>query len=257
MPSKSENRSYLTKTLKLLYGNAAGRCTKCKCPLILKKESNSYYQIGEVAHIYPFGENGAPRYTDIEKDHFNPNLKNDERNLILLCPKCHKEVDGDPEKYSAPKLLKMKEDHRNEMNELLSQAFSDINYKELDIICKAIINCGDNYNYKTDYSAINIEEKIKRNELSEKTRYLVMLGMQKAQFVHEYLNVQTNVTFAEDLLKYIKNIYHKESKKYQGDELFAKILEQMNAGIEQDISKQAAGISVLTYFFHICEVFKK
>ena len=82
-------------------------------------------------------------------------------------------------------------------------------------------------------------------------------GMLKTKFVHEYLNNQINVMFADDLLKCIKSIYHETSQKYNGDELFMAMLTKMHAGIERDFSKQAAGIAVLTYFFHICEIFEK
>lgn len=258
MTSKTKRqRRYDDKTLKILYGAAVGRCTKCKRNLLLKDNTGQLQQIGEIAHIYPFGEKNAPRYNEIEKDNFPENQKNDVSNLILLCPSCHKEIDKLPEDYPATLLIQMKQDHEDWANERLSYEMSNISYAELDIICKAIANCTSDFSNVPDYSTIKIEEKIKKNNLSPKCHNLIQQGMLKTKFVHEYLNAQINIMFADDLLKCIKSIYYEEAKRHNGDELFLSMLDRMHAGIEHDFSKQAAGIAVLTYFFHICEIFEK
>ena len=177
--------------------------------------------------------------------------------MILLCPNCHKEIDKLPESFPAKLLIQMKQEHEEWANECLSREMSNISYAELDIICKAIANCVTDFSDAPDYSTIKIEDKIRKNNLSSKCYNLIQQGMLKTKFVHEYLNNQINVMFADDLLKCIKSIYHETSQKYNGDELFMAMLTKMHAGIERDFSKQAAGIAVLTYFFHICEIFEK
>ena len=63
-----KQRHYEDKTIKILYGAAVGRCTKCKTNLLLRDDVGNIQQIGEIAHIYPFGEKNAPRYKEIEID---------------------------------------------------------------------------------------------------------------------------------------------------------------------------------------------
>lgn len=136
-----KQRHYEDKTIKILYGAAVGRCTKCKTNLLLRDAVGNIQQIGEIAHIYPFGEKNAPRYNEIEIDGFPKSNKNDISNLILLCPNCHKEIDRLPESFPAKLLIQMKQEHEEWANECLSREMSNISYAELDIICKAIANC--------------------------------------------------------------------------------------------------------------------
>lgn len=253
--SSSKSRSYSSKTIKILYASAAGRCSKCHRSVVIGEDKLE--QIGEIAHIYPFGESNSPRYLEIQQDNFPIELKNEEVNLILLCPSCHAEIDAYSEKFPAKKLIQMKQDHIAWINQKLGEEISNITYAELEVICKAIANCASDYSDAPDYSTIKIEEKIIKNGLSSKSYNLIQQGMLKTKFVNAYLNNQTNVTFAEDLLKCIKSIYKEEAQIYQGDDLFLSILDRMHAGIEHDFAQQAAGIAVLTYFFHICEVFEK
>lgn len=255
--SKNGQRNYSEKTLKILYGNAAGRCSKCKCELVLTDADGQCKQIGEIAHIYPFGKSTAPRYDEISQDNFDEKYKNEYINLILLCPKCHTKIDELPKIFTAKKIIKMKEDHENWVLDNLSEKISNITYAELDVICKAIASSPSHYNCDSDYSTISIEQKIEKNGLSDNIYNLIMIGMLKTKYVYDYLNNQFSPTFSENLIKCIKCIYLEEAQKNTGDDLFLAVLERMNAGIEQDITKQAAGIAVLTYFFHICEVFEK
>ena len=252
-----KQRHYDDRTIKILYGTAVARCTKCKTNLLLRDVAGNVQQIGEIAHIYPFGEKNAPRYNEIVIDGFPENKKNDISNLILLCPNCHKEIDKLSESFPAKLLIQMKQKHEEWANECLSREMSNISYAELDIICKAIANCVTDFSDAPDYSTIKIEDKIRKNNLSSKCYNLIQQGMLKTKFVHEYLNNQINVMFTDDLLKCIKSIYRETSQKYSGDELFMAMLTKMHAGIERDFSKQAAGIAVLTYFFHVCEIFEK
>ena len=257
MDKKNKQRSYTSSVLKAVCVASGSCCAKCKRSLMLEDDIEGTKQIGEIAHIYPFGEVDAPRYDEIEKDGFDEKLANTEVNLILLCPSCHTEIDKVPQKYTAKSLLKMKEDHKKWVLDRLSDAILNVSYKELDIICKAIANSPKDRDYTTDYTVIDINKKISKNNLTDKTYNLIQQGMLKTKFVYDYLNTQINATFSDDLLKCIKNLYNDLSKSLQGDELFSTMLSKMNAGIEQDLYKQAAGIAVLTYFFHICEIFEK
>lgn len=255
--NKNSQRSYTNKTIKILYGRAAGLCSKCKCRLVLFELDGEQKQIGEIAHIYPFGKVDAPRYNEIIKDGFDEKNKNEYSNLILLCPKCHKEVDELPKTYTAKKLVQLKNEHESWVSNSLEERISNISYTELDVICKAIACSSPDYIVSQNYSPVDIFKKIEKNNLSNQVCNLITQGMLKTKFVHDYLNNQYNAASADNLIKCIREIYRQESQKASGDELFMSILEKMNAGITQDFSQQAAGIAVLTYFFHICEIFEK
>jgi hypothetical protein len=99
------------KSIKLLWSNAAGRCSFPGCDKRLSVEQaadTAPYTLGEMAHIK--GKNpGSNRYDSTQND--------DERdlyqNLILLCPNHHTEIDK-PEnesKFSVKSLIGAKLSH--------------------------------------------------------------------------------------------------------------------------------------------------
>lgn len=255
----AENRYYSPKTIKMVYGRAGACCSKCKRNVIREDEINRVIgQIGKMAHIYPFGDDSnAPRYADILFDGFDLSKKNEYENIILLCSSCHDEVDLLTLKYSAKVLIKMKQDHENWVAERLEQKVADVSSAELSVICDAIANTHDTHPLSSDYELPKIQEKIQKNSLSDRNKNLIQMGLLRADTVHNYLNSQINVFFAEKLLSNIKNIYSDLAKSFSGDELFSEFLIKINAGFDKDLAKQAAGIAVISYFFHICEIFEK
>jgi hypothetical protein len=99
------------KSIKLLWSNAAGRCSFPGCDKRLSVEQaadTAPFTLGEMAHIK--GKNpGSNRY--------DCNQNDDERdlyqNLVLLCPNHHTEIDK-PEteiKYSVEWLIEIKSNH--------------------------------------------------------------------------------------------------------------------------------------------------
>lgn len=98
------------KEINKLFAESAGRCNFLECKKILyhEYEDKSFISLGELCHIIgesPSGPRGHPTLSEI--------LAKDENNLILLCGKHHKIVDGKPEEYPVETMLKMKEDHLN------------------------------------------------------------------------------------------------------------------------------------------------
>ncbi len=99
------------KSIKLLWSNAAGRCSFPGCDKRLSVEQaadTAPYTLGEMAHIK--GKNpGSNRY-DINQNDGERDLY---QNLILLCPNHHTEIDK-PEnegKYSVGWLIDAKSNH--------------------------------------------------------------------------------------------------------------------------------------------------
>lgn len=92
------SRSYSNRTLKVLWGRAAGRCAMPECRMELIVDATEYdpiVVIGDIAHGAASSD-GGPRA--------DPQLTNKQRNdygnLILLCQNCHARFDGQPNTYS-------------------------------------------------------------------------------------------------------------------------------------------------------------
>ena len=119
--------SILNKSIKLLWSNAAGRCSFRGCNERLTVEQAvglTPYTLGEMAHIKG-NKAGSNRYdslqSEIERDGYN--------NLILLCPTHHTLIDKseNEEAYSVEYLHEMKIEHENNIsNRLNIQKYSNL-----------------------------------------------------------------------------------------------------------------------------------
>ena len=83
------SRSYPEACVKALWGLAGGRCSLCKLPLTRVSQDGTVI-IGDQAHIDSFSAKGPQRKTVRKIDKTGDNSY---RNLILLCPTHHREVD--------------------------------------------------------------------------------------------------------------------------------------------------------------------
>lgn len=115
------------KSIKILWSNAAGRCSFTDCGKklsIAQAACAAPYILGEMAHIK--GRNkGSNRYDEAQTNQQRDRYEN----LILLCPNHHALIDR-PENeaiYTTDVLLKMKIDHESEISRRLdSTGISDL-----------------------------------------------------------------------------------------------------------------------------------
>ena len=113
MNRKTRSESKITRstipehTRLKLWVKAAGRCEfhGCNEPVWRNNLTLSDGNFGEVAHIIGSSEDG-PRGSEESAD-----LRIAYSNLMLLCPRCHIEIDRDPNKYSSELLHQWKQDH--------------------------------------------------------------------------------------------------------------------------------------------------
>jgi hypothetical protein len=103
----------------LLYALAAGRCSfrLCNDNIVehhLTRDAGNY---GEAAHIYAFSEDG-PR----GKAPGRPDDPDTLENLILLCPKCHKLVDDNPDAYPVADLREYRKIHEERIRRVANLA---------------------------------------------------------------------------------------------------------------------------------------
>ena len=106
-----------------LFAAAAGFCQnpKCETPLFIDLPDGENIHIAEMAHVFAANDDG-PRS--------NRELSAEERgafdNLILLCPKCHTEVDKAPTHYTDAALLNWKSQHAVKLKSVFGiQSFKD------------------------------------------------------------------------------------------------------------------------------------
>lgn len=107
--SKPEiNRRTIPEHTRLkLWVKAAGRCEfhGCNEPVWRNNLTLSDGNFGEVAHIIAASSDG-PRGNEESAD-----SQIDYSNLMLLCQRCHKEVDDDPDRYPIELLRRWKQEH--------------------------------------------------------------------------------------------------------------------------------------------------
>ncbi len=239
--------------MKVLHFYSGGVCAMCNLQLALHKKDGSYGHIGKMAHIQ--GENsGSARY--------NPNMTDEERqsynNLILLCPTCHDKIDGDEKQYTVEYLLQQKSEHETKIKQVFIQPINDLNYGELGLILKYLTsNQTAMYPNYSDYNPILPNEKIRKNKLSNSTADYITMGLNRFKLLQDYLNGHSDIYFAENLRKTFVDKYREIKEKYSdGDTIFNELWEFASLN-RQDKIHQAAGLTIVTYFFHECEIFEK
>ena len=103
-------RKSIPEGIKLqLWVKSAGRCEfkGCNTPVWYNGLTLSGGNFGEVSHIIGSSKDG-PRGTEDSKE-----LEIDFSNLMLLCQRCHKEIDDNPEKYPIQLLRSWKQEHED------------------------------------------------------------------------------------------------------------------------------------------------
>ena len=101
-----------------VWWKAAGRCEfkGCNKPLYKHGITLDKCKISELAHIIGDSENGPRGDKDLSKA-----LAKDPKNIMLLCPECHKYRDNEgKDKYTAEMLFDMKKRHEDRIAKLTS-----------------------------------------------------------------------------------------------------------------------------------------
>ncbi|MBD1836629.1 SAVED domain-containing protein [Coleofasciculus sp. FACHB-501] len=148
-----------------LWVKSAGRCEfkGCNTPVWYNGLTLSGGNFAEVAHIIGSSKEG-PRGTEKSEE-----LQVDFDNLMLLCQRCHKEIDDHPEKYPIELLHSWKQEHENRI-EIQTSYPEDIHRSTVLIFS---VNIGDRAvpinveavrnamfpKFPTDQKGIKIEEK--------------------------------------------------------------------------------------------------
>lgn len=232
------------------------RCALCRANLTPPAEDGNPNNVGEAAHIA--GERqDAPRYdgsmTDNERDHY--------ANLIYLCSNCHTIID-DRENgaidYPTERLLETKSEHERKVHEVLSDAFANIGFPELELASRWILNIQPG-EAEQDFYLVPPEDKIRRNNLGNGSKAIITMGFSVVREVGDYVEsiTQTDSDFPEQLKAgFLQEYYRLRGKGYRGDALFDLMCRFSQRGFEEQTIK-TAGLAVLIYLFEACDVFEK
>ena len=248
--------SYPTK-LKLAF-RSGGRCAMpgCGCELLSQSDSGAPVNIGEAAHIA--GEKqGSVRY--------DSNMSEEQRNhcdnLIYLCANCHKKIDasGSGERdYPVKRLLRIKTEHERKVDEAIEEGFSNVGFPELEEVTQWILRVSPQPE-EISFSLIHLESKLRKNDLSGKSRRIVTMGLSVAQEVKAFVEsmTKTDQNFPERLKRgFLREYSRLMDEGHVGDDLF-----ELMCGFAQrgfgEASKRAASQAVLVYLFEACEVFER
>ena len=101
-----------------VWWKAAGRCEfrGCNKPLYKHGVTFDKCKISELAHIIADSENGPRGDKELSKA-----LAQDPKNIMLMCPECHKYIDNEGKnKYTAEALFEMKRRHEERIARLTS-----------------------------------------------------------------------------------------------------------------------------------------
>jgi ferredoxin len=237
------------KQLKVLWCKSGNRCSICR-KMLVEESENQIFPIGENAHIQ--GENPASA-------RYNPSMTDEERNiydnLILVCPTCHTLIDNDVKKYTVEYLKQEKAGHEKWVEDSLQSDMLEISFAEIDVIIKYMISAP--IEVQQNFTIVPPAEKIRKNSLSSDVEKLITMGMIQVKQVGDYLRKNPDPEFAERLrASFVERYISIKNKNITGDELFYELF-SFACHESIDFKTQAAGLSVLVYFFEICEVFEK
>jgi hypothetical protein len=242
------------RATKLLWGLAAGLCShpQCRRPLVADEtDVDPARPLGEMAHIVGhsvIGPRGDANFPQDKLDLYD--------NLILLCAHHHTEIDAQPASFSVALLQQWRRDHEAWVQDCLTENLTRITFKELEMVTTAIASHASAPT--STFNALPIEEKMRRNELSDRVRVLLQQAMAGAAEVQAYVQHMASYDdqFPERLRDGFRQRYAEDiAEGLRGDELFVSLVD-FAEGDSTDLFKRAAGLSVLGYFFGICEVFE-
>ena len=190
--------------------------------------------------------------TDEDRDSFH--------NLIYLCGDHHTQIDKQEADFSVARLLAIKAGHEKKVREAMYAAFADVAFPELQVATAWIKSVNfDELELQNDYRVLDLNAKIRKNELSATSRFTITASLGIASLIHAF--VEHEAMIDQDYPQRLKSgflaAYHALRRDgIRGDELFEAMCELAQRGIREQVGRSAA-VAVLVYLFERCEVFEK
>jgi hypothetical protein len=132
-----------------------------------------------------------------------------------------------------------------------------VGFAELEVGCTALLAAPAPE--VADFSWTIPREQMDRNRLTDRSRFLLTMGMAKAKEVQRFVDGVAALSpgFPERLKAGFTQEYNGLVQEGEGgDDLFDLLVEFASRGLS-DLRQRAAGLAVLTYLFEKCEVFER
>lgn len=245
--------TYPTKIV--LAFRSGGVCAFPKCGRHLTYEAinGDDASVGEAAHIRGEKPNAArydPSMSDQERDAID--------NLIYMCPGDHTIIDKVEADWPVDKLINLKKNHEETVKIAMEQAFADVAFPELERVIAWVTEEAPAVPVG-GFDIIPPDAKIKKNELSNGSRNIIIAGLTARPTVAGFVESQTQLDadFPEKLKAgFLAQYYKFRSQGIKGDVLFEMMCSFSQRGAKSNADR-AGGLAVLVYLFEICDVFEK
>ncbi|QQZ09618.1 ABC-three component system protein [Heyndrickxia vini] len=250
-------RKYPQKDVKLLFMLSAGMCAFPGCTTRCVAKETDFDEpavLGLIAHIEAHSNDGPRpnlKLTEKERDSY--------KNWVLLCGVHHDLIDAQSNTYTVEQIRQWKKDLEAKVDLQLREAMIQVTFTELEQVTEAIVGNDFKPTNTNDYKVIPPKEKMEKNNLGDITHQFLLMGMVQFAAVSTYVERINQIipSFADKLSSGFKNEYLKlKNENLNGDDLFLALI-NFACPKRVDLKRHAAGIAVLTYLFHICEVFEK
>ena len=241
--------SVSVRTIKIVWGLSGSLCAICKNSLV-RENGSQQFPIGDIAHIEG-DKPGSKRY----RENMSEPERNGPNNLLLLCPTDHDHVDKDDSTYTTEKLLQIKAEHEQSVQRKLQSLIPEVGFAELEVTLNYLIDAEAEYS-ETVLQGIPQKDKIKKNNLSNEVENLLRMGLMRKKEIDDYLNKNPDMNLSKKLRSsFIQKYEELKSSSHVGDELFYELLD-FASGHKYEPKNQAAGLTVIAYYFHLCDVFE-
>ena len=208
--------------------------------------------IGQMAHIVAHSNEG-PR----ADPSFPPEKRNLAENLILLCPTHHALVDAQDSTYTVEELRRWKEEQERFVRDALAAKIRAVGFEQLERAARNLLATP-----AAPLDAISMplkpREKMAVNGLSSGTESTLNVGYLRYRDVEEFIGRTETIEpgYGNKLAAGFRAEYRAlMDRGLTGDALFFSLAEWSAQG-RADLDGKAAGVAVLTYLFHVCDVFE-
>ncbi len=255
MPNPRRSRPKPTaQQLKVLWGIGA-ICARPGCGKRLVEEATEHDSaavIGKMAHIKAFSPDG-PRHDPS----LSPAEVNSADNIILLCPTDHDIVDAQESTYTVEELHDWKRKQEAFILGAIDARVRAVGFQELEVVTQGLLAIPGKL--PSDLALpLRPEEKMSRNELTAKVSDTLNAGYLRFEDVQAFVSRTETLQpgYGEALAEGFRGRYRELVEQgLTGDAVFFALVDWSAAG-STSFDRTAAGVAVLTYLFHVCEVFE-
>jgi hypothetical protein len=206
-----------------------------------------------MAHIVGHSDDRGPR-ADPSRP---PEQRNLAENLILLCPTHHVLVDAQDSTYTVAELRRWKAEQERFVRDALGAKVRAVGFAELELAMRNLL-ATPSEPLDQILPPLEPREKMALNGMSSATASTLNVGYLRYSDVDTFVGRTETIEpgYGDKLAGGFRAEYRELVERgLTGDALFISLADWSAQG-RTDLGGKAAGVAVLTYLFHICDVFK-